>query len=297
MNISAVVNKKCELGEGTWWDSNLQQLYWFDGFGHELYIFDPKTGGNQTFSINNKIGCVIPCRTKDTLVMCLQDGVYLFNKNSKELRCINNVESEIKNNRLNDGACDSRGTLWFGSMSMTANQENCKFEVTGSLYSLTPGGELKKHFDGVGISNGIAWNADETIMYYVDSTTQCVFSYEFNAEDRELSGKKVVIEIPRNEGVPDGMTIDTEGMLWVAHFGGGRISRWDPHASRKLEEILLPVTNVTCCCFGGYDLKDMYITTATTGLTKEQLGKESLAGSLFRIKLEVQGIQQYYFGI
>jgi sugar lactone lactonase YvrE len=294
MNVDVAVTKKCELGEGTWWDPDLRQLYWFDGFGNELYLYDPGTGKNRTFPINSKIGCVIPTKTSGTLVLCLQDGVYLFNTENKELRRICDVEREIENNRLNDGGCDSKGTLWFGSMSMTANQEDREFEVTGSFYSLTPGGELKKYFDGVGISNGIAWNNDETLMYYVDSTTQCVFSYRFDAEKREISDKRVIVEIPTGEGIPDGMTIDAEGMLWVAHFGGGRVSRWDPRSSRRLEEITLPVTNVTCCCFAGTELTDMYITTARTGLTAKQLENEPLAGSLFHVRPGVKGTLRHY---
>ena len=227
--------------------------------------------------------------------MCLQDGVYLFNIRDETLSLISDVEHEIENNRLNDGACDSRGTLWFGSMSMTANQENRAFEVTGSFYSLAPGGELKKHFGNVGISNGIAWNSNETIMYYVDSPTQCVVSYKFDGEKREIHEKKVVVEIPSNEGIPDGMTIDTEGMLWVAHFGGSRVSRWDPCTSQRLLEIQVPATNVTCPCFGGSDFSELYITTARTGLNKEQLEREPLAGSLFHVRPGYQGIQKYYF--
>ena len=297
MAITVAVTKKCELGEGPWWDEDQKRLYWFDGFGNELYLFDPASEKNEVFPINSKIGCVIPAITKNKLVLCLQDGVYLYDKNEKILECISDVENEIENNRLNDGACDSRGTLWFGSMSMTANQEDREFEITGSFYSLTPNGELKKHFDNVGISNGIAWNKNETVMYYIDSTTQCVFSFRFDLEKRELSEKKVVVEIPTNEGIPDGMTIDTEGMLWIAHFGGGIVSRWDPNSKKRLSEIKIPASNVTCCCFGGPDYKDLYITTARTGLAKTQLEKEPLAGSLFLDRPGPQGIRQHRFGI
>lgn len=297
MDVDVLVEKKCALGEGVWWNPDQKQLSWFDGFGNEFYIYDPEEKQNKTFAINSKIGCAIPAKTKDAFVMCLQDGIYLFNTKSGALNLINNIEQEIENNRLNDGACDSRGTLWFGSMSMTANQEDREFEITGSFYSLTPEGKLKKYFGGVGISNGIAWNSRETLMYYVDSTTQCIFSFKFDVENKEISEKKVVVEIPSDEGIPDGMTIDAEGMLWVAHFGGGCISRWNPHTSKRLGEISLPVTNVTCCCFGGPDLADLYITTARTGLSKVQLRKEPLAGSLFHANPGVKGTIQNRFGM
>lgn len=293
MKPTLVIEKPAVLGEGPWWDADAQKLWWIDGLsesgqGDDLHCFDPVSGRDMRWHIGKHIGCAIPTRDGRVL-MTLQDGIWIFDPQNKKMEEISNLEREIENNRLNDGKCDTRGRLWFGSMSMTANQPEREFEVTGSFYKMEPDGQITKFFSEVGISNGLIWNADETRMYYVDSTTQSIFSFDFDAEQGKISNRKVIVQIDASEGVPDGMTIDEEGKLWVAHFGGWKVSRFDPDTGERLMEILLPCEQVSCCCFGGAELDELYITTASIGLREDQRREQPLAGCMFRVKPGVRG--------
>ncbi len=293
MKPTVCIEKPAVLGEGPWWDTAEQKLWWIDGLsefgqGDNLHCYDPKSGGDTRWHIGKHIGCAIP--TEDgRVLMTLQDGIWLFDPAVGSLQEVSALEREIENNRLNDGKCDSHGRLWFGSMSMTANQPEREFEVTGSFYKMEQRGCVKKYFDGVGISNGLIWNKDETKMYYVDSTTQCIFAFDFDAEQGEISNRREIIRVDEEEGVPDGMTIDAEGKLWVAHFGGWKVSRFDPDTGECLAEIRLPCEQVTCCCFGGKELDTLYITTASIGLSPEQRAEQPLAGCLFAVKPGICG--------
>jgi sugar lactone lactonase YvrE len=289
MSIEAtlLLDTKCLLGEGPWWDAQTQRLYWIDGFGDSIFLYDPSSGENKTYPAGRHVGCVIPAANGRILAV-LQDGIYLLAPDTGELTLLNDIEHEITNNRLNDGKCDSRGRLWFGSMSMTANQPEREFEVSGSFYKYENGVVIKQ-FGGVGISNGIAWNADETVMYYIDTTTASVFAFDFDAGTGSISNRRAIITFDQNEGLPDGMSIDEEGMLWIAHFGGWRISRWNPNTGKKLDEIPLPVQKVTSCCFGGKNLDTLYMTTARTELTPAELERQPRAGGLFIAKPGVRG--------
>lgn len=248
MKLEVIIEKPAVLGEGPWWDSDKQKLWWIDGLsefgqGDDLHCYDPVSGGDMRWHIGKHIGCAIPTKD-DCVLLTLQDGIWRFDPSSGSMSEVNHLEREIPNNRLNDGKCDSRGRLWFGSMSMTANQPDREFEVTGSFYKLDPNGSVEKLFDGVGISNGLAWNADETQLYYVDSPTQCIFAFDYDLERGKITNRRVIARIDETEGVPDGMTIDADGKLWVAHFGGWKVSRIDPETGARLSEIHVPCEQV-----------------------------------------------------
>ncbi|HET7003292.1 MAG TPA: SMP-30/gluconolactonase/LRE family protein, partial [Puia sp.] len=136
----------------------------------------------------------------------------------------------------------------------------------------------------VSISNGMAWSLDRRLFYYIDTPTLTVVAYDFDEITAEIKNKRIAIRIQEDEGSPDGMTIDNEGMLWIAHWDGWQISRWNPLTGKKLLSILLPVARVTSCCFGGENFQDLYVTSAKTGLTAGELHDQPLAGSLFIIR-------------
>lgn len=293
MKANLVIERPAVLGEGPWWDGEREKLWWIDGLsengqGDDLHCFDPASGGDTRWHIGKHIGCAVPARDGRVL-LTLWDGIWLFDPRTGGMEERSSLEREIENNRLNDGKCDRSGRLWFGSMSMTANQPEREFEVTGSFYKMDPDGSIQRLFGGVGISNGLAWNADETRLYYVDSTTQCVFAFDFDAGRGRIANRRVAVRVDEAEGVPDGMTIDAEGKLWVAHFGGWKVSRFDPETGERLAEIPLPCAQVSSCCFGGSDLDELYITTASIGLSREEREQQPLAGCLFRVKPGVRG--------
>lgn len=292
-------NLKLTLGEGPFWDAKNKLLWLIDGLsehgrGDDLYCIDMTTQEVKSWHIGKHLGCAIPSRDGRVLLN-LQDGICLFDPVTEQLEELSDLERDIENNRLNDGKCDSTGRLWFGSMSMTANQPDREFEITGSFYKMEADGTTKKFFDGVGISNGIAWNKDETRMYYVDTTPQAVYAFDFDVTCGEITNRTKIIDIDISEGSPDGMCMDAEGMIWVAHFGGWKVSRWNPETGERLGEIRLPCAQVTCPTFGGENLDTLYITTASIGLTEEERKAQPLAGCTFAVKPGVKGVLPHDF--
>src|SRR5205809_7284006 len=157
-------------------------------------------------------------------------------------------------------------------------------ENKGSMYVMQTDLSLARKIENVSISNGIAWNADNTIMYYINTPTNYVFAFDYNIETGDIDNQRVVVDLTHESGYADGMTIDEEGRLWIAFYGGWRVATYDPDTGKLLHQIELPVANVTCCTFGGNDLGDLYITTANQGMSTEDLHMQPHAGKLFVIK-------------
>ena len=168
-------------------------------------------------------------------------------------------------------------------------------KAAGSLYCLESSGRLTTKLSQVTVSNGIAWSHDKRLMYYIDSVTGTIDSFDFHNESGAIYNRKVVIRIDPNMGVPDGMTIDADGMLWIALWGGGSVICCNPVNGEILTKISLPATNVTSCTFGGKDLKSLYITTAREGLSAIQNLQQPLAGAVFVAQPGVAGVPTYYF--
>lgn len=292
--LELIVNNKSILGEGPWWDNNKKILYWTDGLGCKIHAYNVISKVNRTINVNQYVGCIIP-REKGGFILALQYGLYFLDTYFEKLEKIIDPEEGVIDNRLNDGKCDSRGRFWFGSMSMIPADKFEDIRPSGALYCIDKDLIVKKVANEIRVSNGIIWSLDNKIMYYIDSSTRKVVAYDFDIEKGEINNKSTVINIPEKEGIPDGMTIDEEGMLWVAQWGGYRVSRWNPNNGKKLYEVLLPVKNVSSCIFAGENLDELYITTARSGLSNEELSSQPLAGGLFMIKPGVKGIQCYKF--
>jgi sugar lactone lactonase YvrE len=209
----------------------------------------------------------------------LEDGVYLFNPDGTfQLR--HNPEEGIKGNRFNDGKADCVGRFVFGSMSLAANDGSTTAAASGALYILD-GENCRQIAKDIVNSNGLAWNHDASKMYYIDTPTRYVQEFDYNKERGEITNRRICVRIPESEGTPDGMTIDTDDMLWIAHWNGYRVSRWDPRTGTKLGEVLVPVKNVTCCAFGGPGLDVLFITTAAFGVSGLDWEQQPHAGAMF----------------
>jgi len=277
------------LGEGALWDSRRQVLYWIDIERRYLHMYDPGAGINRTYPLPRMIGAVAP-RERGDLLLALEDGFWSFDESSSALERIIDPEAgpEYEGNRFNDGACDPAGRYWAGTMSKK------ELPGKGSVYRLDPDGSCTKMFDSTTISNGICWDLREKSMYYVDTPTRTVQAFSYDAESGAISGGRTAVTVAEEDGYPDGMTIDAEGMLWAAHWEGWKVIRYDPRTGLKLAEVRLPVSRVTCCSFGGEDLKTLYITTASIGLTEEERRDQPLAGGLFSVRTEVPGLPTDY---
>jgi sugar lactone lactonase YvrE len=155
---------------------------------------------------------------------------------------------------------------------------------TGTVYMINNDMTYSSRIKDVTISNGMAWSPDHKTFYYIDTPTFEVAAYDYDIETGQIRNKRVAFTIPEKEGMPDGMTIDEEGMLWIAHWGGWQVARWDPGSGRKTHSIRLPASRITSCTFGGSKLQDLYITSACIGLTEKQHEEQPLSGALFVVK-------------
>lgn len=289
INSKVVLEYKSVLGECPVWDSAGQRIFWVDVFKNEIHQFYINKQIHRIITIDQKPGSIALTNT-GKLIAALQNGFGLINPDNGDIKMVNDTEAAISGNRFNDGKCDPKGRFWAGSMSLTGKRG------MGNLYSLGQNGKASLEISGVSVSNGMAWSLDHKIFYYIDTPTGQVVAYDYDNISGSISNKREVITIPKQEGVPDGMTIDTEGMLWIALWGGGRVSRWNPIEGKVICSIPLPVTKVTSCVFGGDDLCDLYITTAKVGLTEHELKEQPLAGALFVIKNSgFKGVKAYEF--
>lgn len=288
-NVQLVLDAKATLGEGPCWNEEEKALYWVDILEEKFCRFYPETGQNESFLIGEYVGAVV-CAGKDEVVLATQTGFQSFNMKQNTLTPHVDPEAHLPFNRFNDGKCDSHGRFWAGTMEIIEKG------ATGSLYVLETDYSYRKVHEDVGVSNGIAWSLDEKEMYYIDSMRKKVLAFDFDAEKGEISRPRTLIDFASEQGYPDGMTIDAEGMLWIAHWDGWQVSRWNPRTSTKLESIAVPAAKVTSCIFGGDDLDILYITSARKGLEDEKAGDQPHAGGIFAVKPGVKGTKTQAFG-
>jgi sugar lactone lactonase YvrE len=285
-HVLAVQNK---LGEGPLWNAEEQTLYWVDIESNCFYHYYPQTGKYERFDVGVMIG-VLASRAAGGLVMATKYG-FAFWEAQSGLRFIADPEAHKPNNRFNDGAVDCVGRFWAGTMCYP--EEACQ-ELEGSLYRLDPDLSLHTMETCVGVSNGIGWSPDNRLMYFTDSPLRMIYVYDFDAASSAIENRRPFIHTPDEKGAPDGLAVDSEGFIWSARWGGGKITRYDPDG-RVDREIRLPVQYPTSCAFGGPLLDELYITSAWTALSEEKRIQQPLAGDLFRLRVGVKGVKEPKF--
>lgn len=268
----------CLLGEGPVWDASRKSINWIDilnGRIHELFVLSRQ---HRVIELGEMVGAIAIHAGSGEYLAALQSGISVVDRETGAKRMLVHPELNKPRNRFNDGKYDPAGRFWVSTMSLTEEQG------AGNLYMIEKDLEYKIMIEGTTIGNGLAWSSDQKTFYFIDTPTRTVSAFDYDIESGNITNKRVVITIPENEGFPDGMTIDSEDMLWIAHYGGWQVSRWNPVTGEKIRSIPLPVEHVTSCTFGGEDLNDLYITTARKDLDEKQLAEQSLAGNLFVVR-------------
>ncbi|WP_167614017.1 SMP-30/gluconolactonase/LRE family protein [Maribellus sediminis] len=286
--VQLVIDSKSTLGEGALWNYKSGELMWINIKGEILNFYNPATGNNKEMFTGQMIGTVVPKESGGVLV-ALQNGIYAFDPESGSKQLIVDPEADKPDNRFNDGKCDPSGRFWAGTMSTVGGGK------VGALYRLDPDNSIHKMIDKVSISNGIVWSADKTKMYYVDTPTMKVMRYDYDDASGEISNPKVAVEVPAGIGAPDGMTIDSDGNLWVALWGGSAVGCFNPESGELIRKIDVPAKNVTSCAFGDDDLGTLYITTARESTSDEELTKFPHAGGVFKVRPGVHGVKAFFF--
>ncbi len=270
---------RSELGEGPVWDTRIGCLAWVDIMAGRLHL-TARDGATRTIQLPSPVGCVVP-RAAGGWVAALADGFWAVADDGGTERMVD-VQSDQPDLRFNDGKCDPQGRFWAGTMALDERAG------AGTLYRLDPDLSVHRMVDGVAISNGLDWSLDGRTMYYVDTLTQRIDRFGFDPVTGAIADRRPFVTIDPADGSPDGLTVDAEGGIWLALWGGWRVRRYLPDGSLE-REIRLPVSEVTCPAFGGPDLDELYLTTAWESLPEEQHVAEPLAGGLFRARPGVRG--------
>ena len=278
-----------KLGEGAIWNYKTSELYWVDIEGKQLNVLDVKNNKNSSIAMPCRIGTVVPCKEKGKAIVALEDGIYIVDVKTGELSILSDVESDIEINRFNDGKCDPNGNFWVGSMHLEQSRP------VASLYKINARGESNKMLDNITISNGIVWSKDHKTMYYIDTPTAKIRAFDYDVKSSTISNERTVVEVDQKDGFPDGMAIDENDMLWVGMWNGNAVAQFNPKTGKLEQKIHVPAHNVTSCAFGGENLDELYITTASVDMTEEEKKQFPLAGSVFKVKMNVKGMKSPFF--
>ena len=292
MNIpELVVNAHCIIGEGPIWDERTQSLYFIDILGKSLYCFDGKYT-QKKITFDQSLGFAV-LRESGGVIAGLEKGFYAATFNGQPAIQIIDPEPERKDGRFNDGKVDPAGRVWGGTMPVSLDTGYGKAGPDSAVYCLDQNGHVKTMLTGVIQSNGMGWNKDATKFYFIDTQKFCVQAFDYDMDKNELSNGRICVAVPAEMGIPDGMTVDDEGKLWVALWGGGAVCRWDPQTGKLLQRINLPALNVTSCCFGGKHMDKLFVTTASLNT---DMNEYPHAGGVFRIDAGVTGAASYRYG-
>lgn len=283
-----VLDARARLGEAPLWDHARKWLLWVDIDGQCVHGFDPADARQESHAMGQRVGTVV-VRRRGGWIVALQRGLAAYDPSTARLEQLADPEGDNPDVRFNDGKCDPAGRFWAGTMTFSRTPGGAR------LWCLDAELTCRQMLDGVTTSNGIAWSADARTMYYIDSNAWRVDAFDYELASGAIANRRPAFAVPEAMGKPDGMAIDAEGMLWVAHYRGGRVCRWDPATGRLLQTVQLPVTLTTACALGGEGLDELYVTSARGGLNAEELAAQPLAGGLFRIRVDTPGVPSAEF--
>jgi len=274
------------LGEGPVWVSEEQALYWVDIVRPALQRWHPASRTYKHWEMPSDIGC-FALREQGGAVVALRTGFAFLDLGSGQLTPISDPEAEIPSTRFNDGKCDRLGRFWAGTMDEESPN------TRGALYRMDSNGSYQRIKSGIGISNGLGWSPDNQTMYYTDSIKRTIWAYDFNLENGMISNERLFAQTPQAY-VPDGLTVDAEGYVWSAKWDGWKVVRYAPDGSVDLE-VKLPIQRPTSCNFGGPDLRQLFITSASIDLNENELQDQPLAGSIFMVETNTEGLPEPRF--
>lgn len=282
-SVECITSVKNELGEGPLWHAAENTLYWVDISQSQVLTFRPAIGDVASFDVDPAITALGLYDDKRFIVAC-KTGFGIWDKS--DLRILANPEEDKSDSRFNDGAVDCNGRFWAGTTAPAA---------TSSLYMLNTEFEVSLKVPGITVSNGIGWTTDCQTMYFTDSRIHTIYAFDFDPATGSLSNQRIFSHTPTEEGVPDGLAVDSENFIWSARWGGSKLTRYSPDGTVDLE-LDLPVKYPTSCTFGGSGLSDLYITSARLLIPPEQRVDTMLDGCLMKVKTTTRGQPEYNFG-
>ncbi len=285
MIADLVFDAKNRTGEGPVWDPLAQALWWTDIPAAAVHRYVPATGSHETIAAPARIGC-FALHQNGSLLVAMEHAIGTFDPASGRYMELAVPEAGMSGNRFNDGRCDRRGRFFAGSMYEPRGREG------GILWRYDGANRCTRVADGITVANGLAWSPDDRIMYWADSPTSRIWTFDYNIATGTATNRRLWLDgAPAELGRPDGCAIDAEGGYWSARYMGGAVIRYTP--AGKIDRIVkIPVPRVTMCAFGGSDLRTLYITTAREGANDDELRAHPLAGGLFAVDAGVTGLPE-----
>jgi D-xylonolactonase len=272
---------EAELGEGPIWVERDRALWFVDIKKQQVHRYDPKTQSRRSWDSPEQVGFILPAEGGG-FVAGLQSGLHRFDELGGDFELIVEVEPELPTNRLNDGAVDPAGRLWFGTMD---NGERAK---TGAFYCYCEGSLTRTQLDGIAITNGPAISPDGKLLYYIDTLKGTIGVADIR-NDGSLAAPRPFARIDPSDGYPDGPTVDAHGNVWISLYAGWEARCYAP-GGELVESVRFPVANITKLAFGGEGLRTAYATTARQLLSEEQIARQPLIGALFEFPVNVAGV-------
>jgi sugar lactone lactonase YvrE len=235
LEVELVLDAGAELGEAPCWDSRAQILLWVDITAGIVHRFDPARDTDETFDVGQPVGAAVPSESGQ-IALAVSDGFSFLDVQTGRVDRIADVDRDVSGTMMNDGKCDPAGRLWAGTRDLDGR------EPIGSLYRLDADHRVTRALPGVTLSNGLGWSPDARTMYYVDSTMYRIDGFDFELSTGGLSERRTIVDLPREWGLPDGMTVDEEGCIWLAFWGASSLRRFDPNG-RVVAVIDLPASH------------------------------------------------------
>ena len=281
-DVTCVLDARAELGECPVWSLPEQALYWVDIHAPAMYRLDPATGATRDWPMPSRIGS-FGLREQEGAVVALEDGFHLLDFATGGLTYLTGP-MRVPGTRFNDGKVSPDGRFWAGTMD-----EASLSRPIATLYRLDPDGSAHPMVEQLIVSNGLAWSADGATMYHSDSKVPVIWAYDYDTATGAISGRRVVARPTEAIGRPDGAAADVEGYYWSCGISAGVLNRWSPDG-RLDHSIPLPCSNPTAPCFGGPDMKTIYVTSLRHGVRPEVLAEKPLSGGIFAVQVDVAGV-------
>ncbi|WP_331233331.1 SMP-30/gluconolactonase/LRE family protein [Natronorarus salvus] len=286
MRVETVADCRCEIGEVPMWHPEEKRLYWIDIPAGELFRYDPAIGAYDRCFDGGVIGGYT-IQADGSFLLFMEEGAVrrleppeegIANDDSLE-PIVDSIPGE-EGSRFNDVVADPEGRVFGGTMPTD--------DRLGALYRLDTDGTVTTVLEGVDLPNGMGFSPDRETFYLTESNTNTIYAFDYDVETGAIDDRRVFVDVPDGEGMPDGLTVDEEGSVWSAQFGGGRVVRYAPDRTEERRHEV-PAENVTSLLFAGEGFEELYVTTATY----EASGDDEGAGNLFRLRPSVSGVPEF----